>query len=479
MHIKFINPRMNCRPVDTQLKFRLLPPQSLLLLAALTPPRHTTELADENIKTYSYDDRPDLVAIPVYIATANRAYAIADHYRARGIPVVMGGIHATCRPEEVQQHTDSVVIGEADALWPQLLDDLEQGRLQRVYQNSEPVTLEQLPIAARPLCDARYYASVNAMRTSRGCPYTCKFCYQSAFYRERGVRHQPIPQIIEDITSMQTRHVFFLDDNLTGDKQFAKKLFTNLIPLGITWSGAATINIGKDMELLQLAYASGCRSLFIGFESISQANLTENGKLQNTTAAYDQLVENIHQQGIMINGSFIFGMDHDTPDVFENTVQWIVRQRIETATFHILTPYPGTPLFDELEQAGRIIDYDWDHYNTAHAVFQPRNMTPQELEAGYLWAYQAVYSWKNILARLPSEAALRWPYLGFVLGYKKFAPLTNWLSKVGLFNGVFTAGVRLLVSRPRQPASFYRQIGRISINAANIGESSIYGTVTE
>lgn len=471
MHIKFINPRMNCRPVDTQLKFRLLPPQSLLLLAALTPPKHTTELADENIKTYSYNDRPDLVAIPVYIATANRAYAIADHYRARGVPVVMGGIHATCRPEEAQQHADSVVIREADAIWPRLLADLEQGRLQRMYQNIETVALDHLPIPARSLSDARYYASVNAMRTSRGCPYTCKFCYQSAFYRERGVRHQPIPRIIEDITSMRTRHVFFLDDNLTGDRRFAKQLFTSLMPLSITWSGAATINVGKDSELLQLAYESGCRSFFIGFESIAQANLTENSKLQNTAAAYEQLIENIHRHGIMINGSFIFGMDHDTPDVFQNTVDWIVRQRIETATFHILTPYPGTPLFDELEQAGRIIDYDWDHYNTAHAVFQPRKMTPQELEAGYLWAYQTVYSWGNIALRLPTVTDLRWPYLGFVLGYKKFAPFTNWLSRVGLFNGVFNAGVRLLVARPRRRAMLRRHSNLRTINATNIEES--------
>jgi radical SAM superfamily enzyme YgiQ (UPF0313 family) len=457
MHIKFINPRMNCRPVDTKLKFKLLPPQSLLLLAALTPEKHTCELADENIEDFFYHDNPDLVAISVYIATANRAYAIASHYRAKGIPVVMGGIHATCRPDEVQQYADSVVIGEADTIWPRLLEDLENGRLQPVYRNTSSVSLDQSPILKRNLCASRYYASVNAMRTSRGCPYTCKFCYQSAFYPERGVRHRTISHIIDEIKSMQSNHVLFLDDNLVGNKCFAKKLFVNLIPLGITWSGAATINIGQDTRLLQLAYESGCRSLFIGFESNSQANLRENTKFQNKAEFYDQMAENIHRQGIMINGSFIFGMDHDTPDVFEETVEWIVKHRIETATFHILTPYPGTRLFDELEQAGRIIDYNWDHYNTAHVVFQPKNMTPQELEGGYLWAYKTVYSWKNILRRVPEVASLRWPYWGFVLGYKKLAYLTNWLSTLGMFNSLFDVGTKLLLShQTRKDSAYFR-----------------------
>jgi radical SAM superfamily enzyme YgiQ (UPF0313 family) len=452
---------MNCRPVDTRLKFKLLPPQSLLLLAALTPERHTCELADENVKDVTYDDRPDLVAMPVYIATANRAYAIASHYRAKGIPVVMGGIHTTCKPDEARQYADSIVLGEADTIWPELLEDLEHGRLQQVYRNTSGVSLEQLPISKRSLCDSRYYASVSAMRTSRGCPYTCKFCYQPAFYTERGVRHRSILNIIDEIKSMRAHHVFFLDDNLTGDKGFAKKLFINLAPLGITWSGAATINVGQDTELLQLAYESGCRSLFIGIESISQANLTENTKFQNKAAVYNQMVANIHQHGIMINGSFIFGMDHDTPDVFEETVEWIVQHKIETATFHILTPYPGTPLFDELEQTGRIIDYNWDHYNTAHAVFRPQNMTPQELEEGYLWAYKTVNSWKNVLRRVPEIPSLRWPYWGFMLGYKKFAPLTNWLSTHGMFNFVFNAGTKLLLSHRKRKASVHLQTGQI------------------
>lgn len=445
MHIKFVNPRMNSRPVDTKLKFKLLPPQSILLLGALTPEHHTCELVDENIQDGVYDDRPDLVAMPVYVATANRAYAIATHYRAKGVPVIMGGIHATCRPDQVLQYADSVVIGEAEGLWPKVLEDLESGALQPIYRHESAITLDQVPIAGRDLCDVHAYASVSAMRTGRGCPYTCKFCYQSTFYPERGVRHRPIANIVDEISSMPSNHILFLDDNILGDRNFAKKLFVNLIPLGITWSGAATINVGQDSSLLQLAYESGCRSLFIGFESLSAENLRESGKFQNRAEFYRQMAETIHQHGILINGSFIFGMDHDMPDVFEQTVEWIVQHKIETATFHILTPYPGTPLFEELEQAGRVIDYNWDHYNTAHAVFQPMHMTPEELEEGYLWAYKTVYSWKNIFRRLPETAALRWPYLGFALAYKKFAPLTNWLSSLGLFNTFFNIGTRVLL----------------------------------
>jgi radical SAM superfamily enzyme YgiQ (UPF0313 family) len=444
MHIKLINPRMNLHAGNTRLKFKLLPPQSLLLLAALTPPEHTCELVDENIKDSSYDDRPDLVAISVYVTTVNRACVIARHYRTRGVPVVMGGLHPTCYPDAVREYADSLVIGEADLIWPQLLRDLEQRELQSIYCNRDVVSLEQTPILRRSLCDARYYASVNAMRATRGCPYQCKYCYQSTFYARPGVRPRTIPHIIKEIESMQTRHVFFLDDNLIGDKQFARRLFTSLAPLEITWSGAATVNIGDDADLLQLAYESGCRTLFIGFESILPANLKANKKSQNEVTLYKQLVHNIHRQGIVINGSFIFGMDHDTIEVFEDTVEWVVKNKIGTATFHILTPYPGTPLFNELEQARRIIDYNWDHYDTAHAVFQPKHMSPQELEAGYWWACKSVYTWKNILRRMPDVPSLHGPFWGLNLAGKKFARLSDWLGQLGTTNFLFDVSTHLL-----------------------------------
>ena len=438
MHIKLINPRMRSRPSDTPIKFKLLPPQSLLLLGALTPDRHQVTLVDENVEGEACtDDHPDLVALPVFVATATRAYAIADAYRKKGVRVVLGGLHATSMPQEAKVHADSVVVGEADLNWPLLVHHAETGDLAPFYRNNQSVPLEQTPQLRRDLVDSRRYASVNALRTSRGCPNGCSYCYQSAFYPDRRVRHQRIDRIVDEVRSMKSRHVLLLDDNIIGDRAFARALFEALIPLRITWSGASTIGIGDHRELLELAYASGCRSLFIGFESLNQESLAQYGKRGNHVERFARQVDAIHQRGIMINGSFIFGMDHDDPGVFERTVDWIVRNRIETSTFHILTPYPGTGLYKQLESEGRIAQRDWDLYNTAHAVFRPAKMSPQELEQGYRWAYRAVYSWSNVVRRSPVVPSLRLPYWAFVLGYKKCGAVMSALSRLGLMEPVF------------------------------------------
>ncbi len=492
MHIKFVNPRMNSRPVDTQVKFRLLPPQSYIRLAAVTPSHHTLELADENLGDCDLRDRPDLVAITLFVATARRGYAIADAYRARGVPVVVGGLHATCAPGEAGQHADAVVVGEGDCLWPQLLGDLERGCLRPVYRNTDPVDLSELPVARVEVPRASCYASVKTLRTSRGCPYRCRFCYQPSFYATPGVRHRCIDAVVEEIEGLGGGHVMFLDDNLVGDRPFARRLFEALGPLGITWSGAASADVGNDPDLLALAHASGCRSLFVGFESIRTGNLDDNRKTQHRVLPYEASVAAMHDAGIMVNGSFIFGMDHDTPDVFDHTVDWIVRNRVETATFHILTPYPGTPLFDDLQQQGRIVDRDWDHYNTAHAVFEPRHMTREQLEQGYRRAYREVYSWPNVVRRAPTRADLRLPYWAFVLGYKKSAPVMRTLSRMGLFRAAFDLGTRTLLARgaasrwdaaaapPRSPRPS-QPLGRarLQIDASNRPRSQTAATGSE
>ena len=447
MRIKFVNPRMNSRPVDTQVKFRLLPPQSFIRLAAVTPDHHTLELCDENLVDCDLDDRPDLVAITLFVATARRGYAIADAYRARGVPVVVGGLHATCVPEEARLHADVVVVGEGDRLWPQLLEDMERGEFRPFYRNEGPVDLSELPVARVEVPRARSYASVKTLRTSRGCPFRCRFCYQPSFYPTRGVRHRCIDAVVEEIRGHGGGHIMFLDDNLVGDRPFSRRLLEALAPLGITWSGAASADVGNDPDLLKLAHDSGCRSLFVGFESIRPDNLDDNHKPQHRVLPYEASVEAMHDAGIMVNGSFIFGMDHDTPDVFADTVEWITRNRVETATFHILTPYPGTPLFEELQQQGRIVDRNWDHYNTAHAVFEPRRMTRAQLEQGYRWAYRNVYSWPNVVKRAPTHPDLKLPYWAFVLGYKKLAPIMGLLSRMGLFRAAFDLGTRTLLAR--------------------------------
>ncbi len=442
MHIKFIFPKAHI-PVYSPLKFRLVPPQALLLLATLTPPPHTCEIIDENLHECDCTDTPDLVAISVYINVAYRAYHLADRYRARNIPVVLGGLHVTACPDEAQCHADAIVVGEADNIWSQLLDDIEHGNLKPLYTGRERVSLAHLSPLKTNLVNRSSYASIHAMCTSRGCSHRCDFCYQSSFYSLPGVRHKPLDNIIREIQLMRARHVLFLDDNLVANKQFAHELFTALQHLEITWSGAVTANIGEDTALLALAYASGCRSLFIGFESLSHDNLKHNHKRQNHPARYEAQVANIHHQKIMINCSFVFGFDHDTPAVFTETVDWIVKVGIESVNFHILTPYPGTPLFAEMKASGRIIDYNWEHYNTTRAVFQPKHMSPRELEEGYLWARQNVYSWKNILARVPRCGTSPLVYWVFMLSCIKFPSFTNLLGKMGFLNKFFTFGHRL------------------------------------
>jgi radical SAM superfamily enzyme YgiQ (UPF0313 family) len=322
---------MNCRPSDARLKFRLLPPQSLLLLGGLTPDRHQVDLVDENVGPEArVDGAPDLVGMPVFVATAKRAYRLADDYRKRGVPVVLGGLHASLCPDEAKEHADSVVVGEADELWPRLLEDVQAGRLLAFYRNHESVSLEHGPFLKRELVSSRRYASVAAMRTGRGCPNRCAYCYQSAFYPTRRVRHQAIDRILAEVRTMKSRHVLFLDDNIVGDRGFCRALFEALAPLGITWSGAATISVADDPTTLRLAHRSGCRSLFIGFESINQESLDQHGKRRNRVDRYAGQIDAIHEHGIMVNGSFMFGFDHDRPDVFERTISFIVANRIET-----------------------------------------------------------------------------------------------------------------------------------------------------
>lgn len=440
MHVKFISPKMDTGAVYSPLKFRLVPPQAPLLLAAITPARHTCELVDENIETCTLADTPDVVAITVSVDTASRAYQLADAYRRRGVPVVMGGLHVTACPEEASEHADAVVVGEADSLWPVVLQDLEEGNLKPVYTCQQRESLEHTPPTRIELAREQSYASVHCLRASRGCPHGCDFCYQSSFYTPPGFRHKPTGDIVSAIRTMHARHVFFLDDNLTADKAFAKGLFTALIPLGITWSGAATAGIGDDVELLKLARDSGCRSLFVGFETLGEDNIREHGKSQNQPRHYERQIAAMHRCGIVVNGSFIFGFDHDGPSVFADTVAWIVASGIDTASFHILTPYPGSPFFRELAAAGRIIDCNWDHYNTTRAVFQPMNMSPKDLEQGYLWARKEIYSWRNIYARAAKSGTSALPYWAFMLGVRKFAPITNLLCRLGLTNRLFQWG---------------------------------------
>ncbi len=431
MKIKLIAPRMSLRPMDSEYKRVMSPSLALLVLAALTPPEHEVTIADENAGPICVEDAPDLVGITVNVDTATRAYAIADGYRGRGIPVIVGGIHPSANPEEALAHASSVCIGEGEEVWADILRDAQSGALQPRYFNTDPTDLAHVPLPRWDLLDRSRYLYTNIVCASRGCPFACEFCYNSSDYVHHRYRNRPIESVIREIADLGTRHVMFIDDNLIGNIGWTWELVRALKPLGLKWNAAVSANIGAHLDLLDAMKESGCRSLFIGFETVNGDSLRSVRKHQNDPEACSRLLEELHARGIMVNASLAFGFDHDHPDVFRKTLDWLVSHRVETMTAHILTPYPGTVLYRRFEAEGRIVDHDWSHYNTAHAVFTPRRMTREQLTEGYLWMYDQFYSLGCILKRMPRAREQWLPYLVFNLAYRKYGRLTSRLAHLG------------------------------------------------
>lgn len=434
MKIKLISPQMTLRPMDSEFKRRMSPPLSLLVLAALTPPQYSVILEDENIRKINFDDTPDLVGITVNVDTSKRAYAIASHYRKRNIPVVLGGIHPSANPHEAGQYCDAVCIGEAETLWHKILQDTQANTLQPRYFNSQTTDLALTPLPKWDILDASDYLYTNVMCTSRGCPFRCEFCYNSCNYAQRSFRNRPIANVIEEIESFRTRQVMFIDDNFIGNPQWTREFMKTITPMKLIWHAAVSTNIINHPDLLDAMANAGCRSLFIGFESINHRSILSVNKLQNHCDQYDRMIRMLHDRRIMVNASMVFGLDSDTPQTFPDTLEWLVGNKVETMTSHILTPYPGTKLFERFKAEGRIFDTDWSHYNTAHVVYQPKNMSPEELYNGYRWLYRQFYSLPNIFRRMPADAHLKLSYLMFNLGYRKFGKITSLSAHVGMLN---------------------------------------------
>jgi len=434
MNIKLISPRMTLRPMDSEFKRRMSPPLSLLVLAALTPAEHTVVFEDENLGKLHLDDRPDLVGITVNVDTSHRAYAIASHYRQQHIPVVLGGIHPSANPDEAQLHCNAVCIGEAETLWPKILQDVKSHSLQPRYYNTEPVDLARTPLPRTDIINPSDYLYTNILCTSRGCPFRCEFCYNSSTYMQHDFRNRPIPHVLSEIQSMKTRQVMFIDDNFIGNIRWTREFIRTITPLKLVWHAAVSANIIRHPDLLDAMAESGCRSLFIGFESIHHHSVCSVNKVQNDCNQYDTIIRMLHERGIMVNASMVFGLDSDTPQTFPDTLDWLVRNKVETVTAHILTPYPGTKLFQRFQAEGRIFDTDWSHYNTSHVVYRPKNMTPEELYHGYRWLYNQFYSTANILRRMPVDKRMKIPYLLFNFGYRKFGKVTSLASRFGLLN---------------------------------------------
>lgn len=428
MIIKLIQPRMQMRPMDTGLKTRMAPSLGLLTIANLFEKEHTVILTNENIEPINYDEKADVVGITVTVDVMPRAVEIAKRFRHKGIPVVAGGIHITACPDT--EIFDALSIGIAEKTWPDIIRDLQKGELKKVYHCHEKISGEDIVSPAYHLIDKRKYLYSNVISTSRGCPFQCDFCYNSCGGYKGFYVNRPIEAVLEDIRNINKKHVMFIDDNFIGNPEWTLAFVRAIKPMKLKWNAAVSANIVDMPQLLDEMVEAGCQSLFIGFESLNEKALAGVHKGQNQIGKYERLVEALHSRGIMINASFVFGLDEDDASTFQSTVDWIVKYKIETVTSHILTPYPGTAVYERFREADRIIDEDLAHYNTAHVVFEPLNMSKDELYEGYLRVYKEVYSFRNIIRRCPKTLKQRMPYFLFNFFYRKFGKFTDKLCEL-------------------------------------------------
>jgi len=369
-------------------------------IAAITPKKHSIKIVNENYDNLNFDEDVDLVAITTYTMTAPRVYEIADEFRRRGKKVVLGGYHPTALPNEAKLHADSIVLSEAEATWPELLKDVENGKLKTFYDPNPNFDMAEIPAIRRDLI--RHNPILGAVQTTRGCPNSCEFCAIGSFCHH-GVKQRPISNVVEEIKQMPNKMFVIHDPHLTVNRKYAQELFKELIRQKIhkTWVANGTTNVlGKvDDEFLNLARRSGCVEWFVGFESVSQASLNGIKKTHNKVDDFKKMIKRIHNHGMTVQGGIIFGFDEDTPDIFDTTLEKLHELEIDVLEINILTPYPGTPLYDRLDKEGRIFTKDWSLYNQVDIVFEPKNMTVDELFSGTRKVAKDFYSWSNIIKR--------------------------------------------------------------------------------
>jgi radical SAM superfamily enzyme YgiQ (UPF0313 family) len=397
-------------------------PLTLTTLAALAPPELDIDFAlyDEGISDISPDLDADLVGLTVITGSSMRAYELARHYRARGSAVVLGGPHVTLLPQEAQQHADAICVGYAEETWPQLLRDFAHGRMRPRYDQGHGFALTNLPFPRRDLLDRRHYLTHAVFEATRACAHDCEFCVVPTAWGRKQFQ-KPVGHVVEDIRRVGKRRIIFIDLNLISDRAYAAELFEALIPLNIRWFGLATSLIGRDRTLMELTARSGCAGLLIGFESICESSLGDSRKRFNDPTLYRALISDLHALGISIQGCFVFGHDHDTTDVFGETVQFAIDAAIDLPRFAILTPFPGTPLHQRLDREGRILTKNWELYDGQHVVFRPASMTPRELQQGHEQAWRDVYSYGSIARRL-TKSRTQLPIAVMAnLGYRYYA----------------------------------------------------------
>jgi radical SAM superfamily enzyme YgiQ (UPF0313 family) len=399
MRIELIAPSLyNGRKIG---KGFLYPPMGLMTVAAITPPEHTVNIVDENVTQIDFSRDVDLVGISAMTSTAPRSYRIAKHYRDRGVKVVIGGIHPSLMPEEACEHADAVAVGEAEGVWPRILADAGNGGLDQIYRSNTFPAASTIPCPRYDLLQRKSYWVKSMVQTTRGCPYNCNFCTVTRFFGGT-FRARPIRNVIEQVRLLKSKFIGFVDDNIIGNFKYAAELLKALVREKIYWSAQASVNIVRNLSLLKLLRRSGCKGLFIGFESVSQNSLREAGKSQNKAGEYKKAIRILHDHGITVQGAFIFGFDSDDKSVFDETVDFCFDSKIDLVQFAMLTPFPGTELFDRLKRENRMLTYDWSKYNMSNVVYQPSQMSPDELREGWEGAYRRFYGRLPILKRILS-----------------------------------------------------------------------------
>jgi radical SAM superfamily enzyme YgiQ (UPF0313 family) len=369
-------------------------------MAAITPAKYDVKIVNENYENIDFEEDVDLVGITCYTMTAPRVYEIADEFRRRGKKVVLGGYHPTAMPQEALQHADSILLGMAEASWPRLLEDAEKGKLKKIYKKDKNFDMKYVPPIRRDLI--KHNPMLGAIQTTRGCSNKCEFCAISSFC-EHGVKQRPIKNVIEELKQMDNRIFIIHDPHLTTNRKYAKELFKEMIKNKINkkWVANGTTNVllKTDDEFLDLARKAGCVEWFVGFESVSQAALNGIKKTHNKVEDFEKMIKRVHKYDMTIQGGIIFGFDEDTLDIFDTTTKKINELDMDAIEINILTPYPGTPLFERLDKAGRIFTKDWSKYNQVEIVYEPKNMTVKELYEGTRKFAKECYSWSNIIKR--------------------------------------------------------------------------------
>ncbi|MBE6639492.1 MAG: radical SAM protein [Ruminococcaceae bacterium] len=399
-------------------------PITLALLAALVPKELNADVViyDETAEAIPLDTDATVIAITCITGTSSRCYRFADYFRSLGKTVLLGGVHPTLMPEEAAEHADAILLGLGEKTFPKALIDIRNGCLKPIYRGEGCADIANRPLPRKDLLKKKKYITLNTVEAVRGCNHTCTFCaYPAAFGKK--VITRPIEEVIAEIKSFKGKEVIFPDVNLIADVKYAKELFTAMIPLKKWWFGLTTTAIGHNDELLDIFKKSGCKGLLVGFESVNQETQQGIHKGVNRVGEYKELMDKLHRKGIMVMGCFAFGADEDGPDVFKRTVELCIEAKIDLPRFSIITPFPGTEFYRELESEGRIIERNFAMYDVEHCVYQPKQMTKEELEAGIAWAWKETYSLKNIIKRLDFTKikTVKSIYMLVNIGYRKYA----------------------------------------------------------